>query len=184
MKNTVSTSGSSENEINQQNNDHKTVSTPVSQVAIQGIYTKNHQFSVHILRTNITPPSAWSPIVDIQANPRFTDLGAGQYEVIVSLRVTLKKNDQLIAEIQLEQAGLFTLKEIPETQRHQVLYGICPNSLFPYASVWVNQTLAQAGFPPVFLAPLDFIALYRQYQQQQAVQEQKPINTDAVATVQ
>ncbi len=174
-----------EENINQNTSEHPPSSAAsVPQVAIQGIYTKNHQLTMQVLPTRYAQQSSWSPIMDMKANPRFTDLGSGQYEVVVGLHLTLKQNDQPVAEIQLEQAGLFTLKEIPDAQRPQVLYGVCPNSLFPYASVYVNQMLTQAGFPAVFLAPLDFVTLYRQYQEQQSAQQQKLVNTDVVDTVQ
>ncbi|MBS0351113.1 MAG: protein-export chaperone SecB, partial [Proteobacteria bacterium] len=43
---------------------------------------------------------------------------------------------------------------------------------FPYAGVMINQILTQSNLQPVYLAPLDFIQLYRQHQQQQQQQNQ------------
>ena len=37
----------------------------------------------------------------------------------------------------------------------------------------INQILTQSGLQPVYLAPLDFIQLYRQHQQQQQTQAQQ-----------
>lgn len=141
------------------------VSSP--QLAIEGIYTQNHQLIVHRSPREAVDLSSWAPKIDFQANPRFTDLGSDQYEVILRLHLSAHQNEQAVFEIDLEQVGILTLQAVPQEQRASVLYGVCPNYLFPYAGVLINQMLAQAAFPPVYLAPLDFIALYQQYQQQE-----------------
>ena len=38
----------------------------------------------------------------------------------------------------------------------------CPRLLFPFARQIVADTVRNGGFPPLFIDPIDFAALYRQ----------------------
>ena len=47
-----------------------------------------------------------------------------------------------------------------------ILATACPNILFPYARETVSDVVARGGFPPVYLAPVNFDAIYMQRVQQ------------------
>lgn len=150
-----------------------------SQIIIHRIYGKNQQFEVKGLPTQLKG-AEWNPKIGLQANPHFTTLASDQHEVVLAMQITLEQSDAISFKVYLEQAGLFTLQNIPADQRETVLYGVCPNMLFTYAGVTLNQLLSNPGFPPVYLAPLDFIALYRQHHQQN--QQEKQTKETAVTT--
>lgn len=150
-----------------------------TQIAIHRIYGKNQQFEVKGLPTQLKG-TEWNPKINLQANPRFTTLESGQYEVVLALQITMEQSEDISFKVYLEQAGLFTLKNIAADQLETVLYGVCPNMLFTYAGVTLNQLLSNAGFPPVYLAPLDFIALYRQHQKDQQGKEAAVAETASV----
>ena len=147
--------------------------TAPNRIAIHRIYTKNHQFMVQLTPDAI--PQPWLPQMELQANPRYIQLNSGNYEVTLALQIKAQQNEQGLFEIYIEQAGLFTLEGIAENQRDTVLYGACPNLLFPYATATLNLLLSQAALPPVYLAPLDFVALHAQHQKQQASAAQMPV---------
>jgi len=42
----------------------------------------------------------------------------------------------------------------------------CPESLFPYAREAISELISKGGFPPLYLAPVNFNALYTQQLQQ------------------
>src|SRR5665648_375110 len=147
--------------------------TAPNRIAIHRIYTKNHQFMVQLTPDTITQP--WLPQMELQANPRYIQLDSGNYEVTLALQIKAQQNEQGLFEAFIEQAGLFTLEGIAENQRDTVLYGACPNLLFPYATATLNLLLSQAALPPVYLAPLDFVALHAQHQKQQASAAQMPV---------
>jgi preprotein translocase subunit SecB len=44
----------------------------------------------------------------------------------------------------------------------------CPTILFPYAREAVSDLVGRAGFPPLYLAPVNFEALYAQQMEDQA----------------
>jgi len=143
------------------------------QIAIHRIYGKNHKFEIKGMPVNLNT-AGWNPKISLQANPRFTRLESGQHEIVLALQLTGEQSEQVGFQIYWEQAGLFTIKDAPAEQIETILYGVCPNMLFPYVGVSVNQMLSNAGFSPIYLAPLDFITLYRQHlQEQQQKQEQE-----------
>ncbi|HMU63384.1 MAG TPA: protein-export chaperone SecB, partial [Nitrosomonas sp.] len=79
--------------------------------------------------------------------------------------------------VEIHQAGIFRIKNIPEKDMGSVLGVVCPNILFPYLRESVSDTVTRAGFPPVILNPVNFEAIYLQKQQANAaatVAQQSP----------
>ena len=140
-------------------------------IQIHRIYSKNQRVVIQGLPEEWTV--SWNPKIDLRANPRLQDAGNQRTEVMLALQLNAQQQDKPVFEIYFEQAGLFTITTENPQQKEEVLYGTCSNFLFPYAGVMINQILTQSSLQPVYLAPLDFIQLYRQHQQQQQAQAQQ-----------
>lgn len=140
-------------------------------IQIHRIYSKNQRVVIQGLPEEWTV--SWNPKIDLRANPRLQDAGNQRTEVVLALQLNAQQQDKPVFEIYFEQAGLFTITTENPQQKEEVLYGTCSNFLFPYAGVMINQILTQSSLQPVYLAPLDFIQLYRQHQQQQQAQAQQ-----------
>ncbi len=70
--------------------------------------------------------------------------------------------------IEVDQAGVFQMRNIPQEQL-DLLHNIeCPNMLFAYLREVVTDLTTRAGFLPVMLAPVNFAYLYQQKQQSEA----------------
>ena len=63
-------------------------------------------------------------------------------------------------------SGVFRLVNIPAEQTHPVVMIECPRLLFPFARQIVAEAVRNGGFPPLYLDPIDFAALYAQRMQQ------------------
>jgi preprotein translocase subunit SecB len=148
-------------------------------IQIHRIYSKNQRVMIQGLPENWT--KAWNPKIDLRANPRVQEMDKERIEIILALQINAQQEDKPVFEIYFEQAGLFTITTEDAQQRETVLYGTCSNFLFPYAGVMINQILTQSSLQPVYLAPLDFIQLYRQHQQQQQAQAQQEKAQSGVA---
>jgi preprotein translocase subunit SecB len=109
----------------------------------------------------------WQPELNLQFSMNSTDIGDGNYEVVLQVNVTAKSKDKALFLVELKQAGLFTLKGFTEEQNHQVMSITCPTILFPYAREAVSDLVGRAGFPPLYLTPVNFEALYAQQMQEQ-----------------
>jgi preprotein translocase subunit SecB len=62
------------------------------------------------------------------------------------------------------------MRGIPDPDVEAVYAVTCPTILLPYLRETVSDLSVRAGFPPVFLAPMNFDALYRQQREAAATQ--------------
>jgi preprotein translocase subunit SecB len=109
-----------------------------------------------------------NPQIEVQLNTSAGQVDEGVFEVTVTATVTANVGDKVMFLIEAKQAGIFTLRNLPETEMEPVLAVMCPNILFPYLREVVSDVAVRAGFAPVMLNPINFDALYQQQKQQQA----------------
>ncbi|UYN94747.1 MAG: protein-export chaperone SecB [Enhydrobacter sp.] len=64
--------------------------------------------------------------------------------------------------LELIYAGTVSLGEVPQEAVGPLLFIETPRLLFPFARAIVANATREAGFPPLNIAPVDFVALYRQ----------------------
>lgn len=107
---------------------------------------------------------AFQPQIKLDVSTAHTLIAENQYEVVLSLTVTAKIEEETAYLIEVQQAGIFAVSGFPEDQLKHVLGAVCPNFLFPYARECVDSTVVRGGFPPLSLAPIDFDALFRNSQ--------------------
>jgi preprotein translocase subunit SecB len=74
----------------------------------------------------------------------------------------------------VSQAGLFSIRGLNDAQRHAALNTICPQTLFPYATRAITSLVADGGFPPLVLQPINFEAVYQQRLNDAARQQTPP----------
>ena len=111
------------------------------------------------------------PQVDVQLHNEGGAIGEGLYQVVLTVTVTAKTGEKTMFLVEAAQAGIFQIRNVPDSDLEPLLATACPNILFPYAREVVSDVVARAGFPPVYLAPVNFDAIYMQ-RMQQAQQEQ------------
>jgi len=62
-----------------------------------------------------------------------------------------------------------------------MLGAFCPNVLFPYVREIISETAVRAGFPPLYLSPVNFDAIYaEQLRKQQKDQGNEPAGSGVV----
>lgn len=105
-----------------------------------------------------------APGISVQIQTAATNLGEGAFEVVVTVTVTAKKEEQTFFLVEVAQAGIFRIQNVPEQEMQPILAIGCPNILFPYARESISDAVSRAGFPPVLLSPVNFEALYQQSQ--------------------
>lgn len=97
---------------------------------------------------------------------------AGLYEAVLTVTVTAKLKDKTAFLVEVAQAGIFQIVNLPPQELDAVLGVLCPGTLLPYAREAVTSLMTRAGFPPVVLQHMNFEAAYqerlRQLQQEQA----------------
>ncbi|HQR52168.1 MAG TPA: protein-export chaperone SecB [Burkholderiales bacterium] len=118
-----------------------------------------------------------APQVDVQIQTQGKGVQDGIYDVVLSITVTAKLGERTVFLVEVAQAGIFQIRNVPEADLQGVLGIACPNILFPYAREVVSDAVTRAGFPPVVLNPINFEALYQQRLQQEAAEAAGPVTT-------
>lgn len=108
-----------------------------------------------------------SPQIDINLHNEARALDAGAYEVVLTATVTAKLKDKTAFLVEVAQAGIFQIRNVPAQELDATLGITCSNILFPYLRESISSAVARGGFPVFFLNHLSFEALYRQRLQQQ-----------------
>lgn len=106
------------------------------------------------------------PQVDIQLHNEGALIGEGLYQVVLTVTVTAKAGEKTMFLVEVAQAAIFHIRNVPEADLEPLLAVACPNILFPYARETVSDVINRAGFPPVYLSPVNFEAIYLQRLQQ------------------
>lgn len=112
-----------------------------------------------------------APNVNIQLQTAAEGIGDGVFEVTLTVTVTAKlAEDKTVFLVEVGQAGIFRIMNVPDENLEPLLSIACPNLLFPYAREVVSDAITRAGFAPVVLQPVNFEALYmsRMEQEEQA----------------
>ena len=77
-------------------------------------------------------------------------------------RADAKLGTEVLFAFELTYSGVFRVQNIPQDQIHPVVMIECPRLLFPFARQIVADAVRNGGFPPLYIDPIDFVALYRQ----------------------
>ncbi len=140
-----------------------------SQFALQRIYIKDVSFE-----SPKSPESfrqQWKPQVNLELNSRHVDLGDNNHEVVLTITITAKnEEDEVIYLVEVQQAGVFLLRGLETEALSQTLGSFCPSVLFPYARETIDSIVTKGSFPPLMLAPVNFDAIYEQAKAQQEAQ--------------
>jgi preprotein translocase subunit SecB len=112
------------------------------------------------------------PQIDMQINTQSGPVEQDIYQTELTLTITAKIKDKTAFLVEVHQAGIFRIQNLPKEALEAALAIGCPNILFPYAREAVSSAVLSAGFPPLLLQPVNFELLYMQ--QQQAKQAGQP----------
>ena len=136
------------------------------QFALQRVYLKDVSFEAPNSPQVFT--KEWKPEVKLDLNTGAKKLDDTHYEVSIKVTVTATNADDTAFLVEVDQAGLFVLANIPEDQVRPMLATVCPNILFPYLRENIDNLVIKGGFPALVLAHINFDALYQQRLAQEA----------------
>ncbi|GAA0710948.1 protein-export chaperone SecB [Dokdonella soli] len=129
-----------------------------AQLSLQRIYVKDVSFEApgapQIFQVQ------GQPNVELNLSQRVAQIGSDTFEVVLSVTATCKLEDKTAYLAEVHQAGIFGLSGFDAQGRDTVLSTYCPNVLFPYVRQSISDLVQNGGFPPFFLQPINFDALY------------------------
>lgn len=124
-------------------------------------YTKDFSFE-NPNSPNSLGPQDKGPNISIQVNVNARQLAETDFEVNLMLEGSAGEGAATLFKFELDYAGVFRLRNIPAEQMHPVVMIECPRLLFPFARQIIAEAVRNGGFPPLYIDPIDFQALYRQ----------------------
>ncbi|MEP4486139.1 MAG: protein-export chaperone SecB [Halioglobus sp.] len=139
------------------------------QFSMQRIYTKDISFE-----SPSTPnvfKKQWQPQISVDLNNRSDHIDdAGNFEVVLTITLTAKVEEETAFLVEVQQAGIFLITGFEDQDLRRILGTAAPTILFPYARETIDNLCVKGGFPAVMLAPVNFEAMYQQAMAQQAEQ--------------
>lgn len=128
-------------------------------------YTKDLSFEVPgapEIFVNLREQPRVDLTLDVQARP--VQGQQNVYEVSLQIRADAKVQETSCFIAELDYCGVFTVN-LPQEHLEPVLLVECPRLLFPFARNILADVTRDGGFPPVLLAPIDFVALWQSRRQ-------------------
>lgn len=129
---------------------------------------------------NITPMSqnkanSVQPSIDVQLH---IDVKPGassnMYSLSLITEIIAKQGEKNLFLLELTYVGEFIVDGFPDKVMDLLLRIECPRLLFPFARSIIANAVSDGGFPPLYIEPVDFAALYQQQMQSKA--ENNPSN--------
>jgi preprotein translocase subunit SecB len=119
------------------------------------------------------------PAVDIQLGVEASQAADGVFEVSVTATVTTKLKEKTVFLVEVKQAGIFEIRNLPPEQMNPIMGIACPQIVYPYLRANVADIVTRAEFPPVHLAEINFQAMYEQQHagEQRAAEPSRIITT-------
>jgi preprotein translocase subunit SecB len=104
----------------------------------------------------------WKPKVNQDLSTKINRLDDTHFEVVLSLTITVKDDEDTIYLVEIQQAGIFLVEGLQGQQLTAILNTHCPQILFPYARETVDSVVTRGSFPALLLPPVNFDALFQQ----------------------
>ncbi len=121
------------------------------------------------------------PSLDVQFHLNAEKAADDVHEVSLKIEVSARSDNGVHFVVDLTYAGLFGLRNIPPEALGPILLVEAPRLLFPFARQVVADAVANTGFPPLLLDPIDFAAAYVAQLDAQQGQQASDGGTDAEA---
>jgi preprotein translocase subunit SecB len=114
-----------------------------------------------------------NPAVQLEVNVEAQRLGTDVYESVIAFTATASHSGGTIYVLELKYGGAFRLQNVPPQALEPFLLVNCPALLFPFLRRIVADITRDGGYPPLWLDPVDFGALYVRRQQELAKSAEK-----------
>lgn len=138
-------------------------------ITIGKIYVKDSSFESPQAPT-VFKGRDWQPQTNLNLRSSTNPMEDDQHEVVLTITIDAKEDDNTIFLVELQQAGIFEIAGYEQEEFGAIIGSFCPNILFPYARESIAAMIQKGGFPEFVLQPINFDALYLQAKQQQAAQ--------------
>ena len=103
-----------------------------------------------------------TPKIAFNLNTTIATVDDTTYDITLDINVKAETENNVVYLVEVKQSGLFIIDGADDELKDVFLNIRCPEVIFPYARETISSLVQKAGFPPIFIAPIDFNALYQQ----------------------
>ena len=130
---------------------------------MQKMYTKDLSFENPNAPAVYITPQKLEPAVEVNLKLNNKKMDEDHWEVVVQItaKISTKDDNKVMFILEIEHAGVFLLKNIPEEHIQMILAVDCPTLLFPFTRQIVSQVSTDGGFAPFLMEPVNFMALFQ-----------------------
>ena len=129
-----------------------------AQFTVEKIYVKDVSFEAPNAPAVFTEQG--QPQLNMNLNQKVARLEGDLFEVVLGVTLTCTLGDKTVYLAEVEQAGIFGLTGFDDRNLDMMLGTYGPNVLFPYVRQSVSDLITNGGFPPFYMQPINFEALY------------------------
>ena len=141
-------------------------------LAVQSVYLKDCSYEAP---KGPRIEGNWSPQISLDINTSTNVVAPDVHEVVLQINLEAKSGDRTVWLLELQQAGAFMIRNLPQADLSQVLTIMAPNYLLGFARAAISDLVIRGGFPPFLLPLVTFEALAaRRAQEQQAAATATP----------
>ena len=134
---------------------------PAAALTMHGQYIKDLSFENPRAPQSLIEQKQPQLALNVQVGTRQFDGRTYEVSLTLDANATTPEKEPLFM-LELEYAGTVTLGPVPPEAIGPLLMIEVPRLLFPFARAIVANATREAGFPPLNVSPVDFVALYRQ----------------------
>ena len=134
----------------------------------QRIYLKDCSFESPLSPGLFKRDLKWKPDLKVDLNNTGKKFDGDNVDVVLTLSVTAEQEGETAYLVEVQYAGLFTIKGLTEDQIVYAVNVVAPTALFPYARETADSLVRKGGFPSLDLQPINFEAAYQQKMAQQS----------------
>ena len=140
--------------------------------APQNIYIKDASYEApngpNINFNNVQPQ------MNMEMKLKPTLLAEGFHEVVLEFRLEAKIQETVVYLVEVQQAGLFMIRNVPQDDMKKLIGVAAPNFLLPYARQAISDLIIKGGFPPFLVPAMDFAAMLDAQERQLLAQGENP----------
>lgn len=146
-----------------------TTDQPQAQFNVQKIYVRDVSYEAPNVPASFNEQT--QPQLSLNLNQKVNKTGEDVYEVVLTLTLDCKIEETTVYLVEVQQAGLFSIKGFDARNLDMMLGSYCPNMLLPYGRQTISSLIQAGGFPPFLLQPINFDQLYAEQLRRRAEQQ-------------
>ena len=132
---------------------------PGVQARVIAQYVKDLSFENPNIERMLAGPGD-NPNLNLEINVNARRTGDQTFESAIDLRAHATNAAGTIYELEVIYGGMFHIENLPPQSLEPFLLINCPALIFPFLRRLVADVTREGGFPPLYVDPIDFGALY------------------------